>query len=63
MENEKGSADGKMKLLDGLRKELLKLDRAEKSAEYPKVEEKLKEAFYELEDLIEKSNGTVMTAI
>lgn len=54
LENEKGSADGKMKLLDGLRKELLKLDRAEKSAEYPKVEEKLKEAFYELEDLIEK---------
>ncbi len=27
---------------------------AEKSAEYPKVEKELKEAFYELEDLIEK---------
>jgi molecular chaperone DnaK len=54
LENEKGSADGKMKILDGLRKELLKLDVAEKSAEYPKVEEELKEAFYELEDLIEK---------
>lgn len=54
LENEKGSADGKMKILDGLRKELLKLDSAEKSAEYPKVEEELKEAFYELEDLIEK---------
>lgn len=54
LENEKGSADGKMKILDGLRKELLKLDGAEKSAEYPKVEEDLKEAFYELEDLIEK---------
>jgi len=54
LENEKGSADGKMKILDGLRKELLKLDGAEKSAEYPKVEEELKEAFYELEDLIEK---------
>jgi molecular chaperone DnaK len=54
LENEKGSADGKMKILDGLRKELLKLDGAEQSAEYPKVEEELKEAFYELEDLIEK---------
>jgi len=57
LENEKGSADGKMKILDGLRKELLKLDGAEKSAEYPKVEEELKEAFYELEDLIEKIKG------
>lgn len=54
LENEKGSADGKMKILDGLRKELLKLDGAEKQAEYPKVEEELKEAFYELEDLLEK---------
>ena len=54
LENEKGSADGKMKILDGLRRELLKLDGAEKSAEYPKVEEELKESFYELEDLIEK---------
>ncbi|OQY92866.1 MAG: heat-shock protein Hsp70 [Sphingobacteriales bacterium UTBCD1] len=59
LENEKGSADGKMKILDGLRKELLKLKSAEKSAEYPKVKEELKEAFYELEDLIEKikNNG------
>ena len=56
LENEKGSADGKMKILDGLRKELLKLDRAQKSAEWPKVEQALKEAFYELEDLIEKIN-------
>lgn len=59
LENEKGSADGKMKIFDGLRKELLKLDVAEKQAEYPKVEEELKEAFYDLEDLIEKikNNG------
>ncbi len=54
LENEKGSADGKMKIFDGLRKELLKLDGAEKQAEWPKVEQKLKDAFYELEDLIEK---------
>lgn len=54
LDNEKGSADGKMKILDGLRKELLKLDGAEKLAEYLKVEDELKEAFFELEDLIEK---------
>lgn len=54
LENEKGSADGKMKILDGLRKELLKLDSAEKTAEWPKVEQELKDAFFELEDLIEK---------
>ena len=54
LENEKGSADGKMKILDGLRKELLKLDGAEKSAHYPQVEQELKDAFFELEDLIDK---------
>jgi molecular chaperone DnaK len=54
LDNEKGSADGKMKILDGLRKELLKLDGAEKTAEWPKVEQELKDTFYELEDLIEK---------
>lgn len=54
LENEKGSADGKMKILDGLRKELLKLDSAEKTAEWPKVEQELKDAFYNLEDLIDK---------
>lgn len=54
LENEKGSADGKMKILDGLRKELLILDCAEKLTEWPKVEKELKEAFFELEDLLEK---------
>ena len=54
LKNEKGSADGKMKILDGLRKELLKLDSAEKVAEWPKIEQELKDSFYELEDLIEK---------
>jgi molecular chaperone DnaK len=54
LDNEKGSADGKLKILDGLRKELLKLDSEEKSAEWPKIEQELKDAFYELEDLIEK---------
>jgi molecular chaperone DnaK len=54
LDNEKGSADGKMKILDGLRKELLKLDGVEKTTEWPKVEQELKDTFYELEDLIEK---------
>lgn len=54
LENEKGSADGKMKILDGLRKELLKLDSAEKVAEWPKVKEQLKKSFYDLEELIDK---------
>jgi molecular chaperone DnaK len=54
LENERGSADGKMKILDGLRKELLKLDNAEKIAEWPKIEQELKDAFYGLEDLIDK---------
>ena len=54
LENEGGRADGKLKILDGLRKELLKLDSAEKAVEWPKIEEELKEAFYELEELIEK---------
>ncbi len=53
LENEKGSADGKMKILDSLRKELLTLDDAEKTAEWPKVEQELKDAFYGLETLIE----------
>lgn len=54
LENENGSADGKMKILDGLRKELLKLDSAEKIAEWPKVEQELKDSYFELEDLVEK---------
>ena len=53
-ENKKGSEPGRMEVLDGLRKELLKLDSVEKIAEWPKVEQELKDAFYELEDLIEK---------
>ena len=52
LENEKGSADGKMKILDGLRKELLKLDEADKATLFPKIEKDLKEAFFDLEDLI-----------
>lgn len=54
LNNEKGSADGKMKILDSLRKELLKLDTAEKNAQWPTIEHELKEAFFKLEDLVEK---------
>jgi molecular chaperone DnaK len=54
LDNEKGSADGKMRILDSLRKELLKLDEVEKSAEWPKVREELKKVFFDLEELIDK---------
>ena len=54
LENEKGSADGKMKILDSLRKTLLNLDIVEKAAEWPAVEQKLKDAFYSLENLVER---------
>jgi molecular chaperone DnaK len=54
LDNEKGSADGKMKILDGLRKELLKLEDAEKTAEWPKTEQELKKVFNAFEDLIRK---------
>jgi molecular chaperone DnaK len=59
LKNEGGSADGKMKILNSLRKELLKLDEAEKAVAWPKLEQKLKNVFYELEDLIIqiKKNG------
>lgn len=52
--NDGGSADGKMKIQNDLRKELLKLDNAEKTAEWPKVEKELKVVFFEFEDLIRK---------
>ncbi len=52
--NKKGSEPGRMEILDGLRKELFKLDSAEKVAIWPEIEQELKDAFYELEDLIEK---------
>lgn len=54
LENEKGSADGKMKILESLRKELLILDKAEKLAEWPKIEKALKDSFFEWEELINK---------
>lgn len=60
LENEGGSADGKMKIQDGLRKELLVLDKAEKTAEWPEIEKELKDTFYEFEELINKikDNGS-----
>jgi molecular chaperone DnaK len=54
LENEKGDNDGKMKIWNGIRKELLKLDEAEKAVSWPKIEKELKDNFYEFEDLIRK---------
>jgi molecular chaperone DnaK len=52
LEHEKGNADGRMKIMDGLRKELLQLETLEKATEFPKVEQELKDAYFELEDLV-----------
>lgn len=54
LENEKGSADGKFKILENLRKELRTLDTLEQETEWPKVEKELKGSFYSLEELLEK---------
>lgn len=54
LENERGSADGRLRIMDNLRQELLKLEQTEKDAEYPKIEKELKDAFYDLEDLFKK---------
>jgi len=52
LENEKGNADGRLKILNELRKELLKLDEVQKTTEWPNIEQELKKAFFELENLI-----------
>lgn len=54
LENEKGSTDGKFKILENLRKEMRALDNLEKQTEWPKAEQALKYAFYQLEDLLNK---------
>jgi molecular chaperone DnaK len=48
LDNEQGSEDGRLKILDGLRKELVKLESLEKSREWPEVEQQLKDAFFRL---------------
>jgi len=57
LKNEGGNVDGRLKILDGLRKELLKLDEVQKTNEWFIVEKELKNAFLELERLIEKIKG------
>lgn len=54
LEKSGGSADGKLQILDGLRKDLLILDAQEKEVVWPEIEAELKSTYYELEDLIEK---------
>jgi molecular chaperone DnaK len=59
LENEKGNVDGRMKILDGLRKELLQLEKLEKAQEWPAIEQELKDTYFDFEDLIGeiKRNG------
>lgn len=65
LENEKGSADGKLKILDGLRKELLELSKFEKENEWTHIEKNLKEDFYGLENMLMeyKKNNMVDSSI
>ena len=54
LSNDKGSADGRLKIMDGFRKIILLLDDHEKAARWPKAEKDLKDAFYSFEELIKK---------
>lgn len=54
LEKDSGSDDGRIKILENLRKELRELDRLSAEAEWPVLEKQLKDEFYELEDLIRK---------
>lgn len=55
------TADGRLRIMDEYRKILLELDKTSKASEWPKVEQELKKAYFELEDLVEKikRNGDV----
>ena len=44
LEKSGGSADGKLQILDGLRKDLLTLEAKEKSVLWPEIEKNLKES-------------------
>jgi molecular chaperone DnaK len=59
LNNDSGSADGKMKIQDSLRNELLLIDNLEKESEWPRVEHELKNAFFELEDLVKKIKESI----
>ena len=52
LENEKGSDDGRLKILEGLRKELLQLEALERDLKWTQVEKELKDAYFNFEDLI-----------
>jgi molecular chaperone DnaK len=56
LENEKGSSDGRLRILNEWRKVLLQLEALEKVQEWPAIEQGLKNAYFELEDLIGNIN-------
>lgn len=61
IENIGTTADGRLRLMDEYRKVLIDLEKSTKGMEWPEAEQALKDAFYELEDLIEQieKNGDV----
>ncbi|MDR2292096.1 MAG: Hsp70 family protein [Prevotellaceae bacterium] len=61
LENEKGSADGRMRILENLRQELMQLEKLKKQQEWPQIEKDLKNAYFELEDLVREIKKHVYT--
>jgi molecular chaperone DnaK len=54
LENEKGNSGDRMKISDELCKVLLQLEVLEKAQEWPAIEQELKDAYFELEELVGK---------
>lgn len=59
LQHERANSDGRLRLQEALRKQLLLIDPAERSATWPNVEEELKTVLYDAEDLWRKiqANG------
>lgn len=59
LEHQRASSDGRLRLQEALRKQLLLIDPAERNATWPVVEQELKDELYELEELWRKikANG------
>lgn len=54
LDNKKGSADGRLRILDKLRELMLSLEKEEKKAEWPRTETDLKAAYFSVESLMEQ---------
>jgi molecular chaperone DnaK len=59
LEQGKNDYDRKKQVLDNLRRNLRKIDDIQDATEFPKTEEELKEAFYQLENTFQTAEGNV----